>query len=210
MKTDTHFQRWTTPFVNLETTLLLFATFIFHRYYFGGSHSGGAHTSIHNFLAVASSYALILPVYGGLILLFSLFKLPEDWQPFAAMMTFIGSTLITLTYTAMDWLNLFTPGWMELLLQWYYLLQAVISALQFILFLTQKPDTPSRINPQLTRIPTFFKSLLILIYVISFTMFLDRQRALAPDAITSQVNFWGVLITQGGYFLKRRKQKQAL
>ncbi|MBN1877454.1 MAG: hypothetical protein JXA33_24745 [Anaerolineae bacterium] len=185
------FGTWLTPLVNLDYTLLLFATFIFHHYYFGEAHAIAA------FLAFDAKLLSAIYIYGAIVLLFSLINVPDDWHPFATFMVFIGSAWISIAYTALFWFYFLTPGWLDLLLQCYYVFQAMISLIQIILLLSQKEGERPIIMPHLSGGASFFKTILILAYVVGTTLFLDRQRSLAPGTVTNQVNFFGTLIMQG-------------
>ncbi|MBN2389774.1 MAG: hypothetical protein JXR84_03565 [Anaerolineae bacterium] len=185
----TLFENWLAPLVNLETTLLLFATFIFHRFYFGAAHP------VTDLLTYDGMW--IVYVYGAVVLLASLVNIPEDWQPLTAFMICIGGAFMSIAYIALFWVRPSTPSWSELLAQLYYVLQAVISLIQIILLVTQEPGTRFAVTPRLVSVPSALKALAILAYVAGMTLLLDRGFALAPDEVTAQVNLFGVGALEG-------------
>jgi hypothetical protein len=181
----TMFENWLAPLVNLETTLLLFATFIFHCHYFGAAHP------VTDLLTQYDSMWVVY-VYGAVVLLASLLKIPEDWQPLAAFMVCIGGAFMSIAYVALFWVRPSTPSWQELLVQLYYVLQAALSLIQIVLLITQEPGTRFAVAPRLGNAPSALKALAILGYVVGMTLLLDRGFALAPDEVTAQVNLYGV------------------
>lgn len=82
-------------------------------------------------------------------------------------------------------------------MQLYYVLQALISLIQIILLVTQKPGTQFAVTPRLGNVPSSLKALAILAYVAGMTLLLDRGIALAPDEVTAQVNLFGVGVLEG-------------
>jgi hypothetical protein len=127
-------------------------------------------------------------------------------------MVCIGSAFIAIAYTALFWMRPSTPSWSELLMQLYYVLQALISLIQIILLVTQKPGTRLAVMPRLGNVPSALKALVILAYVAGITLLLDRGFALAPDEVTAQVNLFGVGVLEGiarlgGPALKRSSRK---
>jgi hypothetical protein len=127
-------------------------------------------------------------------------------------MVCIGSAFIAIAYTALFWMRPSMPSWAELLIQLYYVLQALISLIQIILLVTQKPGTRLAVTPRLGNVPSALKTLAILAYVAGITLLLDRGFALAPDEITAQVNLFGVGVLEGiarlgGPALKRSSRK---
>jgi hypothetical protein len=189
VRLKTMFRDWLAPLVNLGNTLLLFATFIFHRYYFGVAHPA---TDLLTYDGMWIVY-----VYGAVVLLASLVRIPADWQNLAAFMVCIGSAFISIAYTALFWMRPSTPSWSELLTQLYYVLQAVISLVQIILLVTQEQGTRFAITPRLSDVPSVLKALAILAYVVGMTLLLDRGFALVPDEVTAQVNLFGAFLLEG-------------
>ena len=186
----TMFRDWLAPLVNLETTLLLFAAFIFHRFYFGAAHPATD-------LITQYDGVWVVYVYGAIVLLASLVKIPEDWQALAELMACLGSAFISVAYTALFWVRPSTPSWQELLVELYYVLQAVLSLAQVILLLTQEPGTRLAVTPRLGNVPSALKTLAILAYVVGMTLLLDRGLALTPDEVTAQVNLFGAVLLEG-------------
>lgn len=184
------FKNWLAPLINLENTLLLFATLILHRFYFGAAHPA---TTLH------TQYGSIMRavyIYGAIVLLASLFRIPEDWHNLAALMTCIGSAFIPMAYNTLFWMHLSRPSWPELLAQLYYVLQAAISLIQIILLITQEPGTRFAVTPRLGNVPSALKTLMILAYVVGMTLLLDRVFSVAPDGVTAQVNLLGALLLE--------------
>jgi len=186
----TMFKTWLAPLVNLETTLLLFATFVFHHHYFGA-----AHPATDLLIQYGALWAVY--IYGAIVLLASLVKIPEDWQPITESMVYIGAAFIAILYMALFWVQPSRPSWPELLVQVYYVLQAAIALIQIILLITQEPGTKFAVTPRLGNVPSALKSLAILAYVVGMTLLLDRGLALAPDEVTAQVNLFGVGVLEG-------------
>ena len=186
----TMFRNWLAPLVNLETTLLLFATFIFHHHYFGA-----AHPATDLLIEYGALWAVY--IYGAVVLLASLVKIPEDWQPITEFMVYLGSALISILYMALFWVRFSRPSWSELLVQVYYVLQAALSLIQVILLIMQEPGAKFAVTPRLSNVPCALKSLAILGYVVGMTLQLDRGLALTPDEVTSQVNLFGVGVLEG-------------
>ena len=191
----TMFADWLAPLANLEIMLLLFATFIFHRFYFGDAHPA---TDLLTYDGMWIVY-----VYGAIVLLASLGRIPENWQNLTAFMVCIGSAFISIAYTTLFWMRPSTPSWSELLTQLYYVLQAVISLIQIILLVTQKPGTRFAVMPRLGNVPSALKTLAILAYVVGMTLLLDRGFVLAPDEVTAQANLFGVGLLAGITLLER-------
>lgn len=183
------FKNWLAPWVNLENTLLLFATFILHRYYFGAAHPATDLLTQYN-----GMWAVY--VYGAVVLLASLVRIPQDWQNLAAFMVCIGSAFISIAYTALFWMRPSTPTWQELAAQLYYVLQAAISLIQIILLITQKPGTRFAVTPRLGGVPGPLKALVILAYIVGLTLLLDRVFSVAPDEVTAQVNLYGAVLLE--------------
>ncbi len=181
---------WLAPLVNLESTGLLFATFIFHHHYFGADFVAAP------FLALSGAILFATTLYGAIALLANLLQAPTDWQEFRTFMLFIGSTWISVVYMTPFWMEATTPTWMELLMQWYYVLQAVLSLTLLILLLTQNPQSRWSVNPRLSGTPSVWKTMLILTYVVSITLFLHQAWSIAPATITAQVNLGGVLLLE--------------
>lgn len=177
------------PLVNLENTLLLFTTFIFHYHYFGAEHG------IADFFAL-DGVPSALYSYGAFVLLVSLIRIPADWQGFVAFMLFLGNALISIAYTSLFWMQTSTPTWPELAVQFYYLLQAVISLALVILLLTQEKGKPLAVNPRVGGVPGTLKALAILAYVVGMTLLLHRRLSVAPAAVTAQVNLYGALLLE--------------
>lgn len=184
------FRNWLAPLVNLETTLLLFATVVFHRHYFGA-----AHPATDLLIQYGALWAVY--IYGAVVLLASLVNIPEDWRPITEFMVCIGAAFISILYTALFWVRPSMPSWQELLAQVYYVLQAALSLLQIILLITQKPGTRFAVTPRLGNAPSALKSLAILAYVVGMTLLLDRGLALAPEEVTAQVNLFGAMLLEG-------------
>lgn len=183
------FQAWFSPLVNPESTLLLFATLVFHVHYFA------AHPA-QKLLAHSGSMWIVY-VYGGVVLLASLIKIPADWQNLTAFLVCIGSGFISIVYSAFFWMSASTSSWQELVVQLYYVLQAVISLIQIVLLVTREPGEPFAVTPRLANSSSALKTLAILTYVVGMTLLLDRVFALDPQAVTAQVNLGGVLILEG-------------
>jgi hypothetical protein len=191
------FENWSAPLVNMESTLLLFATFIFHRHYFGAEHATA------NFLALDGALPVGIYSYGAIVLLVSLIKIPKAWHSFVAFMVFMGSALISIAYTSLFWIGPSTPTWQELLPQLYYLLQGVLSLVQVILLLTQEEGKRLAVTPRLGGVPAPLKSLAILAYVVGMTLLLHRGFSVAPDAVTDRVNLYGAILLQVFVHLSR-------
>lgn len=186
----TMFKTWLAPLVNLETTLLLFATFVFHHYYFGAAHPATDLPTRYGVMGVVY-------IYGAVVLLASLVNIPEDWRPITEFMVSLGSAFISILYMALFWVRPSTPSWQELLVQLYYVLQAALSLIQIILLITQEPGTRLAVTPRLGNVPSALKALAILGYVVGMTLLLDRGFTLAPDEVTAQVNLFGVGVLEG-------------
>lgn len=186
----TLFKNWLAPLVNLETTLLLFATFVFHHHYFGA-----AHPATDLLIQYGALWAVY--IYGAVVLLASLVNIPEDWQPITEFMVCIGAAFISILYMALFWVRPSTPSWHELLVQVYYVLQAALSLIQIILLITQEPGTRFAVTPRLGNVPSALKSLAILGYLAGMTLLLDRGLALAPEEVTAQVNLFGAMLLEG-------------
>lgn len=184
------FKKWLAPLVNLENTLLLFATFIFHRHYFGAGHPTA------DLFALDEIIPTVIYIYGAIVLLASLFKIPPDWKTLVAFMVFIGNVMISVAYTSLFWMRLAAPSWQELLVECYYLLLAVIAFIQMILLLTQPEEKRLAVSPRLGVVPGPFKSLAILAYVAGATLILERGLSIAPEAVTSQVNLYGAALLE--------------
>lgn len=184
------FQNWLAPLVNLENTLLLLITFVFHQHYFGDQ------PVIADFIAM-TGMSVGIYIYGAIILLASLFKPPDDWQEFLAFMVFLGSTLIAMSYSSFFWISETRPSWQELLAETYYVLQGVFALIQVILLLLQEKGQRFFVNPRLGSIPGPLKTLAILSYVIGATLLLDRGFSVVPNVVTAQVNLLGVFLLEG-------------
>ncbi|MGC9393439.1 MAG: hypothetical protein ACP5J4_01140 [Anaerolineae bacterium] len=194
----TMFKTWLAPLVNLETTLLLFAAFIFHHHYFGA-----AHPATDLLIQYGALWAVY--IYGAVVLLASLVNIPEDWQPITEFMVYLGSAFISILYMALFWVRPSRPSWQELLVQVYYVLQAAIALIQIILLVTQEPGERFAVTPRLSNVPSALKSLAILGYVVGMTLLLDRGLALAPEEVTAQVNLFGVFLLEGLTRLGQRR-----
>ncbi|NBD35611.1 MAG: hypothetical protein GVY30_06390 [Chloroflexi bacterium] len=181
------FRKWLAPLVSLTSTLLLFATFVFHYHYFGAANRAA------DFFALDGRIRAALYIYGAMVLLASLIRFPADWEAFVALMVFLGSALISVAYTALFWMHPVTLSWQEILAQLYYLLEAVLSLVLVILLLTQEAGTRWAVTPRLSGVPGALKALGVLVYVVGGTLILDRGCDLAPDAVTSRVNLYGAL-----------------
>ena len=190
MQSRNLFKTWLTPLANLENTLLLFATFIFHHHYFGAAFVAAP------FLALSGAILLATMLYGAIVLLANLLQIPADWREFRAFMVFIGSAWISLVYMAPFWMEAAMPGWAELLAQGYYVLQALLSLVLLILLLTQKPQSRWGVNPRLSGAPGVLKTALILAYVVGVTLLLHLALGVAPTAVTAQVNLGGILLLE--------------
>ena len=178
-----------TPLVNLESTLLLFATVILHRCYFGPDHP------IADFMAL-HGMEIAITVYAAFVLLVSLTPIPAGWRRLVAFMVFLGTALISIAYTALFWMEPSTPSWLELIVQLYYLLQAILSLVLVILLLTQEEGTPLAVTPRLGNVPHTVKSLAILAYVAGVTLLLHRVFSIPPDRVTDQVNLSGAILLE--------------
>lgn len=192
------------PLVNLESTLLLFATFIIHHHYFGADFVAAP------FLALSGAILLATTLYGAIALLANLLQAPADWQEFRTFMVFIGSTWISIVYMTPFWIQASMPGWAELLAQGYYMLQAVLSLVLLILLLTQKPQSRWGVNPRLSGTPGVLKTLLILASVMGITLLLHRALGAAPAAVTAQVNLSGALVLELWARLRAPRIEEAL
>lgn len=181
---------WLAPLVNLESALLLFATFIFHHHYFGAAFVAAP------FLTLSDAILLATTLYGAMVLLANLVQAPADWREFRAFMVFIGSTWISLVYMTPFWMQAATPGWVELLMQGYYVLQALLSVALLILLITQEPQSRWAVNPRLSGTPGGLKTALILAYVVGVTWLLHQGMGGAPEIVTAQVNLGGVLLLE--------------
>jgi hypothetical protein len=186
-KSWTLFEDFLAPLVNGNETLLLFATFVFHHHYFGAANA------VTDFFALSGAATVGVYVYGLLVLLANLVTIPPDWHAFTALMVYLGNALISVAYTSLFWLQMTTPSWQELLVQLYYVLQAVLSLILVILLLTQGKDSRFYVTPRLCGSPGLLKTLLILAYVGGMTVLLDRGFGVTPDAVTAQVNLYGTL-----------------
>jgi hypothetical protein len=200
IKSKNIFRNWLAPLVNLEYTLLLFATFVFHYHYFGAGHA------VADFLALDAILPVIIYSYGAVVLLASLIKIPADWQDFVAFMTFLGNALLSAAYASFFWMYSLTPSWQELLAQFYYLLQCVLALVQVILLLTQKEGDRFAVTPRLGGVPTLLKSLLILAYVVGMTLLLHRGFSVAPNEVTAQVTLYGAFLLEATARLTQRRQ----
>ena len=136
----TLFKTWLAPLVNLETTLLLFATFVFYHHYFGAVHPATD-------LLIQHGALWAVYIYGAVVLLASLVRIPEDWQPITESMVYLGSALISILYTVLFWVRPSRPSWQELLVQVYYVLQAAIALIQVILLIMQEPGAKFAVTP---------------------------------------------------------------
>ncbi|MBN1919889.1 MAG: hypothetical protein JW892_01485 [Anaerolineae bacterium] len=186
----TSLKTWLAPLVNLESTLLLFATFIFHHYYFGADFVAAP------FVALGGGILFATTLYGAVVLLANLAQAPADWQEFRAFMVFLGSAWISMVYIAPFWMRGASAGWAELLAQVAYVLQATFSLTLVILLLTQAPQSRWAVTPRLSGAPGVLKSLLILVYVAGMTLFLYLVMGVAPEAVTAQVNLLGLLLLE--------------
>jgi hypothetical protein len=203
MKGKDIFRNWLAPLVNLEYTLLLFATFIFHYHYFGAGHA------VADFLALDGAHLVAVHSYGAVVLLASLIKTPADWQDFVAFMTFLGSALISVAYTSLFWTHPSMPSWQEILAQLYYVLQGVLALIQVLLLLTQEKGKRLAVAPRLGGVPNPIKCLIILAYVVGMTLLLQRHFSVAPDAVTAQVNLYGAALLEVLARLTQRRQIHA-
>jgi hypothetical protein len=186
----TMFKNWLAPLVNLEYTLLLFATFIFHHHYFGAGHA------VADFLAFDETLLMAVYSYGAVVLLASLVTISPDWRGLVALMVFIGSAFISVAYTSLFWMHPATPSWQELLAQLYYVLQEVVSLVLVILLLTQEPGKRLYVNPRLGGVPTPLKTLAILTYVVGITLLLDRGFSVDPDQVTDRATLYGAVLLE--------------
>jgi len=196
----TMFTNWLAPWVNLEATLLLFATLIFHRHYFGAAHPAT------DLLSQYPSIMKVVYIYGAIVLLASLVRIPADWQNLAAFMTAIGSAFIPMAYNALFWMRPAMPSWPELLAQLYYVAQTAISLAQIVLLITQEPGTRFAVTPRLGNVPGPLKTLAILAYIVGLTRLLERGFAVAPADFTAWVNVSGALLLALGARLAAWRQ----
>jgi hypothetical protein len=188
-KPETVFQELLSPLVNLEYTLLLFATFVFHHRYFAGH-------AVANLLALDGTLLAAVYIYGAIVLLASLVKIPSDWEDLVTLIVFIGNALICIAYTALFLMRSATPCWKVLLAQFYYLLQGILSLVLVILLLTRQEGERFYVAPRLGGVPTRLKALVILAYAVGMTVFLHHGLDVAPDVVTAQVNLVGALLLE--------------
>ncbi len=156
---------------------------------------GAAHPATDLLIQYGALWAVY--IYGAVVLLASLVKIPEDWQPITESMVYLGGALISILYIAFFWVRLSRPSWSELLVQVYYVLQAALVLMQIILLVTQEPGTRLAVTPRLGNVPSALKSLAILAYVAGMTLLLDRGLAFTPGEVTAQVNLFGVGVLEG-------------
>ncbi|MFP4346519.1 MAG: hypothetical protein ACLFU8_17675 [Anaerolineales bacterium] len=179
------------PLVSLEYTLLLFATLLFHVHYFGEAHA------MADFAALDSSVLWVTTLYGAIVLLASLVRIPQEWLPITTLMVFIGNVWVSVVYTSLYWLALPMPTWGQLLAGLYYLLQSVLSFTVLILLFSREEGTRLHVVPRLGALPGPLKTVAILLYVVGMTLLLEQRLAVAPDIATAQVNLLGVLLLEG-------------
>jgi hypothetical protein len=189
-KSTALFEAWLAPLVNLEYTLLLFATFIFHHLYFGKAHV------IADFCALDGSIPVVVYVYGSIVLLASLIRLPEDWQDFVTWLVFLGSAFISIAFNSLFYLRPTTPSWQELAAQLVYTLEGVLSLVLIIRSILQKETARYKVTPRLGTIPTSLKSLGILAYVVGMTVLLQHGGSLTPEAITARITLYGAVLLE--------------
>ncbi len=192
------FQNWLSPLVNVESTLLLFGTFIFHQNYFGSNHV------TTEFLELTGGYQIAIYLYSLPVFLVSLLRISDDWQEFAAFIIFIGNVLISVAYASFFWISASTPTWAELLAECYYVLQSLLSLILIILLLTQERGKHLSVTPRLGNLPSPLKTLMTLTYILGMTWLLDRGFSVAPDLTTAQVNLIGALLLNTKFTTTRR------
>ena len=196
------FEAWLAPLVNLEYTLLLFATFIFHYLYFGEAHV------IVEFFALDGLIPVIVYSYGSIVLLASLVRLPEDWQGIVTWLVFLGSAFISIAFNSLFYLRPTTPSWQELAAQLVYTLAGVLSLALIIRSIMQKGTERYRVTPRLENVPTGLKSLIILAYVVGMTMLLQHRASLVPEAITARITFYGAVLLELFARLSHRRDRE--
>ncbi|MGC9357445.1 MAG: hypothetical protein ACP5GX_06250 [Anaerolineae bacterium] len=193
------FEDWLAPLVKMDSTLLHFAAFIFYYHYFGT-----VKEVVDLFVIPAPMW--ITYVYGFVILLVSLVRISPHWQPLAALMIYLGSVWISVVYLSFFWLQVITPSWSELLVQLYYVLQALFSLFLVVLLLTQEEGSPFMVRPRLINFAGSLGTLGILGYLVGMTLILHRGFSIPPNEVMAQVNLYGVLGLEMLARLRRRRQ----
>jgi len=181
------FHDWLTPLVNSEYILLLFVTFIFHRHYFEAA------SSIDKLVSFMGNYAVVFYIYGAIVLFVNLIKVSDEWRDFTAFLLFLGGELILLGYSSFFWMHPLELSWLELLMQLWYVAQALISLILIVLLVTQPKGSWVWIAPRLEYVPGLFKSLAISGYIVGATLILENIFHWNADDITWQVTFWGII-----------------
>ena len=72
-----------------------------------------------------------------------------------------------------------------------YLLQVVLSLIQVILLVTQEEGKRFYVEPRLSGVPSFLKSLIVIVYVVGMTLLLHRGFSMVPNKVTAQVTLYG-------------------
>jgi hypothetical protein len=197
------FEDLLTPLVSLEYTLLLFATLLFHVHYFGEAHT------MADFVALDGSVLWVTTIYGAIVLLASLVRIPQEWLPIITLMVFIGNVWVSVVYMSLYWLALSMPTWGQLLVGLYYLLQSLLSFFTLLILLFSREEgTRLHVVPRLGALPGPLKTVGILLYVVGMTLLLEQRLAIAPDIATAQVNLLGVLLLEGLHRLTRGQRLQ--